>query len=425
MKGPGRKLGLFAAIALVMGNMIGSGVYLLPASLAPFGWNALGGWIATIAGGLVLAWLLACLTRQVPEGSDMIGFITSAFGKVAGFVAGWLYLLTLWIGTPTIAVAAISYLSDMVPAFGSYPALGALALLWAVTLVNLRSVHTAGNFQIVTLLIKLVPLVLVVVLAVLAFANGTGELAPFEPEAINATALSGAAALTLWALLGFETASVAAKQVRNPEVNVPRATMWGTALTGLIYMVVCTAVALMLPAEIASTSPAPFATFVERYWGGGPAALIGVFAIVSCVGAVNGWVLVQGELPRCMASKGELPRWFAQTDANGTPRRALIVSSLLGSLVLLLNASRSTQGLFEFLLLLATSAALWAYLAVALAAWKLRVARFWSVLGALYSVWALWGAGVYVSALSFVLLLAGIPVWWWTRREQGLVEQRV
>ena len=400
-----------------MGNMIGSGVFLLPASLAPFGWNAVGGWIVTIAGGLVLAWLLACLTRRVPEGGDMIGFISVAFGKGTGFMAGWLYLITMWVGTPTIAVAAISYLSDIVPAAGANPALWAIALLWAVTLVNLRSVHTAGNFQIVTLLIKLVPLAFVLVIAAMALLSGQGEIAPFDPGEISVSGLSGAAALTLWALLGFETASVAARQVRDPEINVPRATIWGTALTGLIYMLVCTVIALMLPQDVAVSSPAPFATFVERYWSAGPAALIGIFAIVSCIGATNGWVLVQGELPRCMASKGEFPRWFGATSADGTPRRALVASSVIGSAVLLLNTSRTTQGLFEFLLLLATSAALWGYLAVAIAAWKLGVARAWAVPGMLYSLWALYGAGLYPSALSFVLLLAGLPVLWWTRRE--------
>lgn len=408
-----------------MGNMIGSGVFLLPASLAPFGWNAIGGWVVTIGGALVLAWLLACLTRQVPDQDDMIGFITAAFGHGMGFMAGWLYMITMWVGTPTIAVAAISYLSGLWPPAGAYPALGAIALLWAVTLVNLRSVHSAGNFQIATLLVKLVPLLAVIAIAGAAIATGRGTLAPFEVGDIRVSALSGAAALTLWALLGFEVASVAAKQVRDPHINVPRATMWGTALTGLLYMAVCSAIALMLPEALASTSPAPFATFVERYWAAGPAALIAVFAIVSCVGATNGWVLVQGELPRCMASKGEFPRWFAGTNVHGTPRRALVVSSLIGSAVLLLNLDRGTQALFEYLLLLATSAALWGYLAVALAAWKLRIARVWAVPGALYSLWALWGAGIDVSLLSFVLLLAGIPVYWWTRREAQSAEQGI
>ncbi len=107
--------------------------------------------------------------------------------------------------------------------------------------------------------------------------------------------MNAAAALTLWALVGFEAASVAAAQVRDPEINVARATLWGTGLTGLLYMLVCSAIALMLPADLVANSPAPFATFVERFWSPGPAALVATFAVISCVGALNGWVLIQGE----------------------------------------------------------------------------------------------------------------------------------
>lgn len=201
-------------------------------------------------------------------------------------------------------------------------------------------------------------------------------------------------------------------------MNVPRATMWGTALTGLLYLLVCSAIALMLPEAIAAASPAPFATFVEKYWSAGPAALITLFAIVSCVGAINGWVLLQGELPRNMAARGLLPRWFSGTNSDGTPIRALIVSSIIATVCLLLNSSRSMQGIYEFVLLLSTSAALWLYLACALAAWRMNVARGFALLGAVYSVWTLWGAGVEASGWSLVLMAAGLPLYWWGKREQ-------
>ena len=420
---PGRNLGLVAAIALVMGNMIGSGVFLLPASLAPFGWNAIGGWIFTIGGSLVLAWTIACLTRQVRDADDLVGFITKAFGPLAGVLLGWNYLITIWVATVTIAVAAVSYFSALVPGIDSIPfgpVLGALVIVWTITLINLRGTHTAGNFQILTTVIKVLPLLLVIALAVGLLVTGDAELAPFEPAKIAFPHVSAAAALCLWALLGFETASAAAQQVRDPEINVPRATMFGTALTGLFYLLVCSAVGLMLPQEVASTSPAPLATFVERFWNPGPAAFVSLFAIVSCIGAVNGWVLVQGEMPRAMAVKGEMPRWFAGTDARGTPRRALVFGSLVASYFLLLNSGQSMQGLFEFLLLLTTSAVLWFYLALALAAWKLKVARPFAVLGAAYSVWTLWGAGFEADAWSLALTLLGLPIYWWTRREARL-----
>ena len=416
---PGHKLGLFAAIALVMGNMIGSGVFLLPASLAPFGWNAVVGWVVTTAGTLVLAFVLAALTRARPGSGDPGGFVAEAFGELAAFLVGWIYWVSVWTAVVSIAVAAVSYLSAFIPAITAIPmgpALCAIALVWAMTLLNLRGVRAAGNFQIVTVLLKLVPLVAVIIIAALVLGTGTGEIRPFVMAEINGTDLRGAAALTMFALLGFECASIAAARVENPAVNVPRATMWGTGLTGVLYLLVCSAIALMLPEAVAATSPAPFATFVERYWSAGPAALVTIFAIVSCVGAINGWVLLQGELPRAMAARGMLPRWFAVTDHNGTPRRALLVSSVIATICLALNADRNMQGIYEFVLLLSTSAALWLYLACALAAFRMKVVRAFALAGAGYALWTLWGAGVEASGWSLVLMAAGLPLYLLARR---------
>lgn len=403
-----------------MGNMIGSGVFLLPASLAPYGWNAVLAWIVTIAGTLVLAWVLAALTRALPEARDPAGFVTAAFGELAAFLVSWVYWVSVWTAVASIAVAAVSYLSAFVPAIHQTPmapALAAIVLVWAMTLINLRGVQAAGNFQIVTVLLKLLPLLAVIAIAAAALGDGSATIRPFAATEINGNALGGAAALTLFALLGFECASLAAARVENPEVNVPRATMWGTALTGLLYLLVCSAVALMLPEAVASTSPAPFATFVERYWSPGLAVFVTLFAIVSCVGAINGWVLMQGELPRALAERGVLPRWLAGVDARGTPRRALIASSVIATICLLLNASRSMQGIYEFVLLLSTSAALWLYLACAFAAWRLNVARPFALIGAAYAVWTLWGAGIAASGWSLVLMASGLPLYWWAKRE--------
>jgi APA family basic amino acid/polyamine antiporter len=322
-----------------------------------------------------------------------------------------------------MAVAAVSYLSSFAPAIAEMPggpALVALALLWLVVLVNLMSVRAAGQFQVVTLLIKLVPLVIVIVLAISAFSAGEATVRPLEPETLTLTSVNGAAALTLWALLGFESASVAARQVRDPQVNVPRATLWGAGLTGLLYLFVCSAIALMLPADTVASSQAPFATFVERYWSPGPAALVAGFAVVSCVGALNGMVLLGGEIPRAMAEDRLLPAWLGATGGTGTPRRAILVSAVVASVFALMNGTRTMQGMFEYLLLLSTSATLWLYLACAMAALKLGIARGLAAIGAVYALWTLWGAGIDASGLSLVLMLAGLPLWWLSRRGRAV-----
>jgi len=407
-------------MALVMGNMIGSGVFLLPASLAPFGWNAVVGWIVTTAGVLVLAYVITRLTREFPEAGSPSGFVSAAFGQTTGFFISWIYLVSIWTAVATIAVAAVSYMSSIAPSLASaefVPALTAIALLWLTTLVNLQGVRTAGGFQIATVAIKIVPLLVVIVIAARLLVGGEAEVLPVDAVPISPGSVNAAATLTLWALLGFESASIVAARVRNPEANISRATLWGTGLTGLLYLAVCSAIAMLLPMSVAAASPAPFATFVNRYWNGTAAAMVTLFAVVSCVGALNGWTLLEAELSRDMAARRLLPRWFMATDAGGTPRRALLVSTAITTLFVVMNGLRSMRGLFEYLLLLSTSATLWLYLACALAAWRLRVCRPLAVLGAGYALWALWGAGIAASGMSFILMVSGLPIRLWSRRE--------
>jgi basic amino acid/polyamine antiporter, APA family len=418
-RGQGQKLGFFMCVALVMGNMIGSGVFLLPASLAPFGWNAVAAWGITIAGAMALALVLARLTVALPGQSGPVGFVAEAFGPTASFLIGWVYWVSIWTAVVTIAVAGVSYLSSFYPAIAAMPylpALLAVGLLWTVTVVNLMGVRSAGVFQVITVGLKLIPIIVVIVIAAVLLATGKAEVRALPQEGLSFPAINAAVALTLWALLGFESASLAADKVDDPERTVPRATIVGTALTGILYLFVCSAIALMLPEAMASTSSAPFATFVERNWASTPAQFVALFAAISCIGALNGWVLMQGELPRTMAAKGLLPAWLARTDADGTPIPAILLSSTIASVFVLMNASKGMKALFEYLLLLSTSATLWLYLACALAAIKLRVAVPVAAVGAGYALYTLWGAGLSASGLSFVLMGAGLPLYYWVKR---------
>ncbi|CAH0349255.1 MAG: amino acid permease [Sphingobium sp.] len=413
-----RPLGLAACIALVMGNMIGSGVFLLPAALAPYGWNAVAGWAITISGALALAWVIARLTVRLPDAKGPPAMIAAAFGPVAGFALGWSYWVSIITANTTIAVAVVANLTPIVPLLGQVPALGVgatLAILWATTALNLRGAQAAGSLQLVTVILKLVPMVVVVVLIVVALSSGSAVVAPFPREGLTLPAVTASAALTLWALLGFESASAAADKVADPTRTIPRATIIGTAATGAIYLFVCSGIALMLPmAEAASASP--FAAFVTRYWAPGPANLIALFASISCLGALNGWTLLQGEVPLAMARNGELPVWLGKTDARGTPVRALIVSTVFASLLLIANSLNGLVAIFTAMALLSTSATLWLYLGCAAAALRFRVAIPAGVLGVAYALWTLWGAGLSVSGLSLVLMLAGLPLYWWARR---------
>lgn len=417
---PARKLGLWMCLAVVMGNMIGSGVFLLPASLAPFGWNAVAGWIVTIAGALCLAHVLARLTAHFPNAGGLSGLIDETLGPVAGILIAFSYWVSVWTGVVTITVGGVSYASSLLPVLGEHSTIAILGAIWLLTLVNIVGVRAAGTVQAVTMILKLIPLLAVGLLILVIFGReGTASITPFPAEGLSLMSVNAAAALTLWAMIGFEAAGAVSDKVDNPSVTIPRATFWGALLTGLIYLVVCSGIGLMLPADEVAASPAPFELFVRRFWSPEVAPWIALFAAISAFGATNGWILVQGEVPLDMARRRLLPHWFAGTDGKGTPIRALIVSSIFASVLVLANGSKSTAGLFSFMALLSTSATLWLYLACTVAALKHKVALPTALIGLPFCLWSLWGAGWDVSLLSVGLSLAGLPLYWWARREDA------
>lgn len=425
----GRALGFWLCLSLTVGCFIGSGIFLLPAQLAPFGWNAVIGWTITIGGALCLAFVFARLTRAMPLSSGPYSFVDEAFGPLPAFAVAWSYWISTWVGNVAIATAAISYLSLFAPGLTATPVammLATAALLWALTALNCWSVKAVGEFQLATVLIKLVPMAAVIAIAAAVLLEGRQlTTLPLRAEDISLGRINGAAALTLWAMLGVEAASIASRTVRDPERTVPRATLFGTLAVGLIYLLVSTPVALLLPAAEVAQSNAPLALFVERYWSPNLALFIGLFAAVSVIGALNGLTLLQGELPVAMARHGAFPAWFAKVSPRGTAVRAQLLSSGLATLLLAANASRSVGGLFTFMALLSTTAALILYLACALAALKLQHARrmprsatlaVLAALAALYSIWTLYGAGYEAIGWGAALILAGAPVYGLMRR---------
>ena len=425
-----RVFGFWICLALVMGNMIGSGVFLLPASLAPYGWNAIFGWAVTIAGALCLAYVFAMLARNFPRAGGPYAYCREAFGPAPGFAVAWSYWISVWTANAAISLAAVSYLSRFIPALAGAPALLAIGFVWTFTLINCLSLRGAGGVQVLTTILKLLPLAAAIILT-LIIGIGGGPAASAAPALrsgdISLAAITATASLTLWAMVGFESATVPAGHVANPERTIPRATMIGTFAAGIIYLLACSGVALLLPGDQAAVSNAPFADFIGLHWGEGPASLIALFATVSALGALNGWVLIQGEMPIALARDGVFPAWLAKTSRAGTPVRAHLVSSGLVTLLILANQSRSMGDLFVFMALVSTLASLVAYLACALAALRLQSLRriqrsgtlsIAALLGGFYSLWAIYGAGPEPAAWGAGLLLSGFPLYLAMRRNR-------
>lgn len=439
---PPRQLGFWMCLALVVGNMIGSGVYLLPASLAPYGLNSIFGWIMTAAGALLLAVVFARLARVYPQAGGPYVYPREAFGECAGFLMAWGYWMSVCVGNAAIAIGTIAYLAELIPVIKTTvgaPAVASVVLIWILTFLNWRGVKHMGVVQLVTTVLKLLPLLAIVVLAFWLLAAQDTSVIKADPQPFTLSAITASATLTLWALLGLESATVPSDNIIDPERTIPRATLWGTVIAAAIYVVACSAVLLLLPGSQLATSSAPFADVARMFWGDGIASTLALFAFISGFGALNGWILVQGEMPRVLAREGIFPRIFARESKYRTPGAALFITSALATPLVLMNYSSSMVRIFTFVILISTSTFLVMYLFCSLAALKLAwrgdlglqgrrltALLIVAMLAALYSVWTLYGAGPEAFWWSMALFAVGLPVYFamkWQRRREATAGQ--
>ncbi len=423
-----RQVGLLIATALVVGNMVGSGVFLLPASLAPFGGISILGWLFTTAGAITLALMLSRLGRMMPEVGGPYAYTRRGLGNLAGFLVAWGYWISIWSGNAAISVGFVGYMAAFFPVLGENPALGAitaLAAIWLLTGVNAVGVREAGVVQLVTTVLKLLPLLAIGTLGLL-YLNPE-HFRPFNSSGTAPlNAITATATLTLWAFLGLESATIPADSVRDPERTIPRATTVGTLVAALIYILATVGVMGILPASVLGGSTSPFADAGRSIWGPWAGSLIAAGAAISAFGALNGWILLQGQMPMAAARDGLFPAIFGKTTRRGTPVPGLVISSVLGTGLMALNYTASLVDQFTFIILLATLSTLIPYGFSALAELviffreresfrgeKLAGASVVAVLALLYSLWAIVGSGWRTVFWGLVLMVAGLPVYWW------------
>ena len=419
----GRQLGLVALTALVLGNMVGSGIFLLPSALAPYGGVSVLGWLVSAAGSMAFGLVIARLARRAPAVGGPYAYTREAFGEFAAFLVGWGYWISCWQAQAAIAVAMVGYLGTLVPFVAAHPLLVALGSIVLLAGVNVAGVREAGAVQVATTLLKLLPLLAI---ALFGFARfEPTHFAPFNPTGKGlGSATLGCLALTLWAFQGFESASIAAGEVRDARRNVPRATLIGIGCATLLYVASTLAVMGLVPREELATSTAPFADAAVRLWGPSAGKLVAIGGFVSCFGALNGWILVAGRMPLAIARDGLFPAWFARLSPRGTPAVALLLSCALACGLVLARYTGSLVAMFEGMTVLATLSALVPFVFCAAADVLLsardraaeagrpsRTATPLALLAFAYGLFTIAGAGAENVMWGFLLLLGGIPVY--------------
>jgi APA family basic amino acid/polyamine antiporter len=423
------KLGFWTATSLVIGNMIGAGVFLLPSAMASFGGVGLLGWILSAIGAIFIARMFSETSKLLPglDGGPY-SYPRRGFGDFTGFLMAWGYWISIWCTNAAIAVSLVSALSTFFPILSSSSLAAVstgLAAIWLLTWVNNRGIRASGEVQLVTTILKLIPLIFVAVVGL--FFIRLENFIPFNRSGGGIIqAITMTATMTLFAFLGVECATIPAGSIADPGKNIPRATMLGTFITIMVYIFGSISVMGILSAAELGRSVTPYSDAAvviagpqARYW-------VSAGMAVASFGALNGWILVQGQIPFAVARDKLFPAVFEKKNKRGVPSMGVTISSVLLSVIMVMNYTRGLVEQFKFMMLMATLTSLVPYLLVSagyvvivmekrppvsVMGW-LRV-LVPAILAFVFSLLAIVGAGQEIVFRGFILLLAGTPFYVW------------
>ena len=426
-----KQLSLLPLTMLVTGNMMGSGIFLLPASLADIGSISLLGWLVTSIGAIALSLVFVRLRSLNPEQIGLYAFIHAGLGRYVGSQVVYGYWVAIWIGNMAVALSAVGYLSYFFPSLDNElsSCLTAIALIWVLTLLNLRDVRFIGHFQVVTTCAMLVP-VIGVSLCGWYFLDGNNLISSFNVSGqSHYLAFSESVTLTLWSFVGLESACNLASHAQNPRRDVPLATFLGTSIAACLYVASTTAMMGVVPSELLRMSASPFALAAVHIFGHWVGEVVCILAVVACLGSLNGWVLMHGQVARAAALDRLLPSIFCKLNRHGSPYIGLLVTALVMSVMLVITTEPSIQKHFEFIILIAVYLMLLAYTCACLSCYALqkrsgqKTLSRWNLilfLACCYCGWGLVGAGLSVLLYGSVLLMTGGVMYWWVQRKSNI-----
>lgn len=406
--------------------MIGAGVFLLPATMAAYQGIGIIGWILASIGALTLAMIFGKLSKLYPQvNGGPYAYSRIGLGEFAGFLVAWGYWISIWCTNAAIAVALVGYLGAFFPELTDNPLLSSLTglfFIWLFTWVNSKDIKTIGAVQVLTTILKVIPIAFLIIVGVFYVDFSKAFVFPFTSRSILPD-ITAVTTLTFFAFLGMESATVPGSSIKSPEKTIQKATLFGTIFTTILYILSFIVIIGIIPPETLANSTAPFADTAFEIWGNTGKYLVAFGAVASTMGALNGWILIQGQIPASAAKDSLFPNFFKRTNKNGSPIMGIVFSSVLATILMLCNYSKTLVEAFSYMMKLSTLSVLLPYLfsiaTLALVVKKRnRKTQILAGLAFLFSLWIVIGCGAEIVFLGFLLLLLGIPAYVYLKKQQ-------
>ena len=426
------------ATMLVCGNMIGSGVFMLPSTLASVSGPGatIIAWIVTTIGSILIAISFANLGTKYPSTGGAYYYTKKAFGDFAGFLSAWLYWTGGWIGNAAILVAITSYSSVIIPQL-SNPVISLIfssIVLWIFTFVNIAGVKKAGMIQAFATVFKIGFFALFIIVAFLNFDKS--NILPMFPEGKGLSTISLAATSTLWAFIGVESATVAAGEIKDPEKNIRKSTIYGLIIAAIIYLAISVGSMGAMNNSSLAQSTAPLTDILTNALGSGVGKILTVAVVICIVGTIIGWLLATARISYAAGVDGVFPKFFGEINKKtGTPVNSLVISSVLINILLVMNYQKGMVDAFNFIIILATLSYLPVYLLSISAEMMMQFKdekefniiyfikkSILPLLAFIYVIWTIYGSGAETVMWGFILMLSGIPIYIYNYHKNKIVE---
>ena len=418
-----RVIGFWKGWSIAVGCAIGSGIFMMPTMLAPYGLLGFSGWLVAGAGSILVALTMARLVKRIPKTGGPYVYVNEGLGTFSGFIIAWTYWVACVSAIAGISIAFVGYLGFFLPQIANSQInalLASLLLIWIIVFLNIRSLENSSKFQLISTLLKLLPLIFIVLLGAFNFnVNNLPELNPsnLDPISLIATVTT----LVMWSFIGIETATVPADNVINPQETIPKVLIASVITILVLYILVSFAIAALVPTSELLNSSAPFALAASKILGVTGGTIVSLGALISTLGSLNANTLTAGNLSLAAARDGLLPSKFVILSKNGTPIFTYLLTGAFVSILLILNYTKGIVNAFVFMAMLSTLSTLIAYAFCAIAEFKFsradeknlqrNNALLISCGTFLYAFFAIWGAGIEMIIYSIILILIGTPIY--------------